>query len=759
MCFTLRPFCFQFYARAMKILLSIFTIALVFVLGLLAYVFLFLMPGLPELDTIVDYQPKIPLRVYTADKVLIGEFGEEHRDFVAYKDTPKELIDAVIAIEDERFFEHQGIDYKSMARALFSTVTGGGMQGGGTITMQVARNFYLTREKTLTRKLREMLLANRIEKTLSKEKILELYLNQIYLGQRSHGFSSAASTYFGKTLKQLNLAEIAMLAGLPKNPARHNPITNFERAQQRQHVVLKSMLRQEKITEKQLQQAQQQEIKVLTSSPIAPYAAYVAEMVRQEMLAQYKDTTYTMGLQVVTTISSREQEAAYEAVRRSVFNYDKRSGYRGPEAFMNLPEDEAEREDKIDEFLAKHPSGDKIYSAIVTEAKSTLIKAEMANGVSIEINGEGLRLAQGFLSEKTKAEKRIRAGALIRVAQDTKKRWYVTQMPEVEAAYVALNALDGSYQALVGGFDFKRRNFNHVTQAWRQPGSAIKPFIYSAALEKGFYPGTQINDVQLSETTESNLKWDPRNDDGKYDGPVSMQDALAKSKNVIAVRILQAIGANYGRQYLTKFGFEQDKQPDNLTLALGTGSVTPNQLVSAYAVFANGGYQVKPWLIHSVKDGRGKELYVAPVVLPYQEENRVIDSRNAFVMDSMLREVTHTGTAAAATPSLGRQDLAGKTGTTSDAVDGWFAGYASHIVAVAWMGFDEPKSLGRREFGSTVALPIWIESMRAALAGKAPKLQTQPEHLLHMDGKWMYEEYEGSGVQRLGFPEQEDVIP
>lgn len=743
----------------MKILFAFFSFVLVCLLVLLGYVFLILTPGLPELDTVVDYQPKIPLRIYTSDQVLIGEFGEEHRDFVAYKDTPKELIEAVIAIEDERFFEHQGIDYRSMARALFSTVSGGGTQGGGTITMQVARNFYLTREKTLTRKLREMLLANRIEKALPKEKILELYLNQIYLGHRSHGFSSAASTYFGKSLKQLNLAEIAMLAGLPKNPARHNPITNLDRAQERKLLVLKSMLRQEKITEKQMQQAQQQEIVVLTTSPIAPYAAYVAEMVRQEMLAQYKDVTYTMGLQVTTTISSREQKAAYEAVRRQVFNYDRRSGYRGPEAFLNLPDDEQEREEKMDEIFLKYPSGDKIFSAIVLELKSNLIKAEMANGVMIEINGEGLRLAQGFLSEKSKAEKRIRPGALIRVTQDAKKRWVITQMPEVEAAYVALNALDGSYQALVGGFDFKRKNFNHVTQAWRQPGSSIKPFIYSAALEKGFYPGTEINDVQLSETAEKELQWDPRNDDGKYDGPVAMQDAFAKSKNVVAVRIIQAIGANYGRQYLSKFGFDLEKHPDNLTLALGTGSVTANQLAAAYAIFANGGYQVKPWLILHVKDGRGKELFRAQTPLPNLEENRVIDSRNAFVMDSMLREVTHTGTATTASAHLGRQDLAGKTGTTSDAIDGWFAGYASHIVAVAWMGFDEPKSLGRREFGSTVALPIWIDSMRAALNGKSPQFQAQPEHLIFSDGRWMYSEYAEAGVKRLGFPEIEEVNP
>ena len=738
----------------MKWLLALAAASVVFILGLLAYIFLILAPGLPELTAVTDYKPKIPLRIYTADNNLIGEFGEEHRDFVPIKNIPEKMKKAVLSIEDARFYEHSGIDYIGVARAVVATATGGVQQGASTITMQVARNFFLTREKSMTRKMREMMLAKRIEDALSKDQILELYMNQIYLGQRTHGFSSAARTYFNKSLKELTIAETAMLAGIPQNPARHNPAVNFERAKKRQLLVLRSMLKHAAITQAQFDAASKEPLRLTKVARFESHAAHVAEMVRQQIYAQFKEDTYTLGIKVITTIDSDEQDAAYESLRRNVLTYDQRHGYRGPEAFIELPTAEDLRDEAIDEFLTKFPSSEGLISAVVTAASPKLIKADLATGESVEISGEGLRLASAALQAKANRDLKIRVGALIRVMQDRKGKWSVTQTPEVEAAYVSLNANNGAYRALVGGFDFNRKKFNHVTSGWRQPGSSIKPFVYSAALEKGFSPETLINDVPLSETTDELLTWDPRNDDGQYDGPIEMQQALAQSKNVVSVRILKAIGASYGKEFLGRFGFDTNKHPLNLTMALGTGSVTPLQLAGAYAVFANGGYQVKPWLIQRVIDAKGAILFEAKVDDLPSEEARVLDSRNAFVVDSMMREVVRSGTGAAAMQKLGRRDLAGKTGTTNDAIDGWFAGYSGNIVAVSWMGFDEPKSLGGREFGSTVALPIWIDAMRHALKGKPEFTRQAPENLIFSNGKWMYAEYEnGAGVKTLDIEE------
>lgn len=720
------------------------------VMSILAYMFLVLAPDLPPLDAVTDYKPKIPLRVYTADNVLIGEFGEEHRDFVPIKEMPQLMKNALLAIEDARFYEHGGIDMIGATRALLADLRGGFHQGASTISMQVARNFFLTREKSIPRKLKEIMLTYRIEDALSKDQILELYMNQIYLGQRTHGFSSAARTYFGKSLNELSIAEAAMLAGVPQNPARHNPVVNFDRAKERQLLVLKSMHRLNYINDAQLEQASREKLHINKNPVFESHASYVAEMMRQNLFAQYKEEVYTMDLKVYTTIVSKEQDAAYESVRRNVLGYDQRHGYRGPEAFIELPQEADARDDAIDDLLEKHPASDDLLPAVVTEVKDSgnkLVKADLSTGEHIEINGDGLRFAAAGLQAKANRDLKIRPGALIRVIRDSKNQWAITQLPEVDAAFIALNAQDGGMRALVGGFDFNRKKFNHVTSAWRQPGSSIKPFIYSAALEKGFSPATLINDVPLSTTTLEDLRWDPRNDDGKYDGPISMQTALAQSKNVVSVRILKAIGVGYGRGYLPRFGFELNKQPQNLTLALGTGAVTPVQLAGAYAVFANGGYQIQPWLIQRVLDGKGKVLFEAKVAPTPAEEARVLDPRNAFVMDSMLREVTRSGTGAIASQRLGRHDVAGKTGTTSDAVDGWFAGYANNIVAVAWMGYDDPKSLGGREFGATVALPIWIDTMRQALAGKPETQRAVPDNVVNQEGKWMYTEYlDESGI-------------
>jgi penicillin-binding protein 1A len=742
----------------MRILLGGAAAAALGGLLLAAFMLLFIAPNLPALDVITDYQPKIPLRVYTADGALIGEFGEEHRDFVAIGEVPDMMKKAVLAIEDARFYEHSGIDYIRVLGAAKANLAGGFRQGGSTITMQVARNFFLTRDKLVSRKLNEVMLAYKIEAALGKDKILELYMNQIYLGQRSFGFSSAARTYFGKTLKELSVAEMAMLAGLPQNPARHNPISNPKRARLRQHTVLKRLRELKHITAAQYDQALAEPLRISSRGQgFETHAEYVAELARQAVYEQFKEDTYTKGIKVITTILKADQDAAYEALRRNVLAYDQRHGYRGPEAFINLPSEPNEREDAIDEALQKRPASDRLIAAMVTSVSPRLVKVETAAGDLIDISGNGLRFAQAALAPGARPLIKLRPGAVIRIAQDGKKNWGISQVPQVAAAFVSLDAASGAYRAMVGGFDFNLQQFNHVTQAWRQPGSAMKPFIYSAALEKGFSPATLINDAPLTMGGfDVGAGWTPQNDDGVFDGPVSMRLALAKSKNVASVRILRAVGVPYAHEFLGKFGFDPARHPQNLTLTLGTGAVTPLQMAGAYALFANGGYQVEPHLIMRISDARGAVISEAKVAAPAQESARVLDPRNAFVLDSMMREVTRSGTGAAAGARLGRSDIAGKTGTTNDAFDGWFAGYGGGVVGVAWMGYDDPKSLGGREFGATLALPIWIDYMRTALAARAPLERAVPAGLSQIDGDWMYDEFSGdAGIHTLDLDDGE----
>jgi len=729
--------------------------AVLLILALIVLTLLSVLPSLPPFDVVTDYRPKIPLRIYTADGALIGEFGEEHRDFVPINEIPQVMKDALLAIEDARFYEHSGVDFRGVTRALLADLTGGFRQGASTITMQVARNFFLSQEKTVRRKLTEIVLAYRIEAALSKDRILELYMNQIYLGQRTHGFSSAARTYFNKPLKDVTLAEAAMLAGIPQNPSRHNPAVNPLRAKARQELVLKRLLSLDRITPAQYQQALAEKLKISDSPQFEVHGDYVAELVRQTLYAQYKGETYTRGLKVYTTIVKAEQNAAYGAVRRNVQAYDLRHGYRGPEDYIELPDDQDAFDDAIDAVLAKHPNNDNLVSAVVTEVSPKRVLAEPASGDTLEISGDGLRLAARALQPNSKMASRIRVGSVIRASQDGKGRWAISQLPEVDAAFVALNAETGAYRALVGGFDFSRRQFNHVTSAWRQPGSSIKPFVYSAALEKGFSPATLVNDAPLSlPGGEKGRAWEPQNDDG-FDGPITLRRALARSKNVVAVRLLRAISPSYARDYLQRFGFDADKQPDNLTLTLGSGSVTPLQMAGAYAVFANGGFRVTPWLIQKITDDRGAVLLENPIPAVGDDEERVIDARNAFIIDSMLREVVSGGTGGQA-QQLGRSDLAGKTGTTSGALDGWFAGYSGNVVAVAWMGYDQPKSLGGREFGATLALPIWIDFMRQALSGLPRHDRLPPPGVSQVDGDWLYDEFSGNGrVKSLDLDEPE----
>jgi penicillin-binding protein 1A len=687
--------------------------AAVFVLGLvvvLAY------PNLPELGALTAYQPKIPLRIYSAEGTLIAEFGEERRAVVAIADVPPQLKHAIIAAEDERFYQHPGIDYIGVLRAAYANlVAGGRRQGASTITMQVARNFFLSSEKTLTRKLYEALLAFKIEHSLTKEQILELYVNQIYLGQRAYGFGAASQTYFGKSLDQLNLGEIAMLAGLPKAPSMYNPIANPQRAKQRQQYVLRRMTELGYITAAQYEEAYKAPLRARREvSEYSIHAEFAAEMVRQALAEHYPEDVYTRGFRVYTTLRKADQETAYEALRKGVFEYDRRQGYRGPEGYYELRPNVGE--DEYDDALAEHPDSDDLLAAVVIAVEGTKqVEAALRTGEKLTLSGEGLRFAARALDPKTASQKRIRRGSIIRVYREG-KTWQVGQLPEIEAAFISLDPQDGAIRSLVGGFDFGRTKFNHVTQAWRQPGSSFKPFIYSAALEKGFTPATVIPDepVVLEAEETGSQRWEPKNYDGKFEGPMRLRTALAKSKNMVSIRILDAIGAKYAQEYVTRFGFDAERHPPYLTMALGAGAVTMWQMARAYSVFANGGYVIQPYFIHKIVDDRGNVLALAEPQRAGNEALRVIDARNAFIMDNMMQDVTRLGTAARAA-RLGRSDLAGKTGTTNEFVDAWFAGYQPSLVAIAWVGYDQPRTLGKNQTGGVVALPIWVSYMEKAL--------------------------------------------
>ncbi len=678
-------------------------------------------PTLPSLDALTDYRPKIPLRVYSAEGLLIGEFGEERRQVVKIGSAPQRLKQAILAAEDDRFYQHGGVDYPGILRAAYSNFASGGVrQGASTITMQVARNFFLTKEKTLNRKFSEALLAFKIEHSLSKDEILELYFNQIYLGQRAYGFGAAAQVYFGKNLHAINLAEAAMLAGLPKAPSRFNPVVNFQRAKARQLYVLRRMHDLGYISDDEHREAEKQPMNVKRESQEFPLRAdYVAEMARQAVYERYKDDTYSRGFRVYTTIRKTDQEAAYKAIRQGVMEYDHRHGYRGPEAVINLPQDEQQRDGILEEALQEVSDSDDILTAVALTADPKLVRAYRKGGEIIEISGDGLKFAQKSLSAKSGAGKHlIRPGSLIRVRKTEKGAWQITQLPLVEASLVSLDPHDGSIRALVGGFDFYRSQFNHVTQAWRQPGSSFKPFIYSASLEKGFTPATVINDGPLFFTAEEtgSEEWEPRNFGGNFEGPVRMRDALAKSKNLVSIRILQAIDVQYAQDYVTRFGFDPKQHPAYLTMALGAGSVTPMQMAVGYAAFANGGFRISPYFIQRIEDKQGNVLDQSQPLRAGEDAKQIIDPRNAFLMTSMMQDVVQRGTATKA-KQLGRSDLAGKTGTTSNYVDAWFCGYQADLVAIAWIGFDNPRSMGNNETGSYAALPIWMNYMRTALKG------------------------------------------
>jgi penicillin-binding protein 1A len=718
--------------------------------GLIAgYAIIVMVPQLPSLDALTDYRPKVPLRVYTADHVLIGEFGDERRSLMRFDDIPDVMKKAVLAIEDYRFYEHGGVDFIGILRAGVSDLThGGDVQGASTITMQVARNFFLSSQKTYTRKIYEMLLAYKIERTLTKDQILELYMNQIYLGERAYGFAAAARVYFGEDLKNITVAQAAMLAGLPKAPSAYNPIVNPKRAKIRQDYILERMLELHYITQAQYDEAVKEDIHTKQSGNVySVHAEYVAEMVRQIMYAQYKDETYTRGLSVITTIDSADQEAAYQAVRKGVMDYERRHGYRGPEGFVELPEDSDDRDQAIDDALAGHTDNGELVAGVVTAVDPKQVTVQFVDGDAVNVTGDGLRFAAPGLSAHATTAQRIRVGSIVRVMPDEKGNWQITQQPQVEGALVSLSPQDGAIRALIGGFDFNQNKFNHVTQAWRQPGSSFKPFIYSAALEKGLAPATIINDAPLyfPPSTPGGEAWEPKDDD-EPEGPMSMRLALAKSKNLVSIRILSYIGTKYAQDYVTqRFGFDPDKTPPYLPMALGAGLVTPLQSAAAYSVFANGGYRVNPYLIAEVDDARGQPVSKAQPIVAGRDAPRVISAANDYIMTSMLHTVATTGTGAG-TNVLHRSDLSGKTGTTNDAKDGWFAGFQPTLVAVAWMGYDQPKSLGSREFGAQLALPIWVDYMGRALRGVPQQQIPMPDSVTTVAGElYMSDMLPGNG--------------
>ncbi|KVX98005.1 penicillin-binding protein [Burkholderia ubonensis] len=717
----------------LKILIGLVTVCVALVLCgalVLGYALVVASPNMPSLDALTDYRPKVPLRIYTSDHVLIGEFGEERRDIVHFRDVPDSLKKAILAIEDARFYDHGGVDLTGIFRAGIVALTNGhATQGASTITMQVARNFFLSSEKTYTRKIYEVLLAYKIERALTKDQILEVYMNQIYLGQRAYGFASAARVYFGKDLKDISLAEAAMLAGLPKAPSAYNPVVNPKRAKVRQEYILQRMLELNFISRGQYDEAIAQPLVVKGAGrEFSVHAEYVAEMVRQMMYAQYREETYTRGFNVVTTIDSADQQVAYGALRKGIMDYERRHGYRGPEGFIELPAGADDREQAIDDALLEHPDNGELIAAVVTDAGPRQITVAFIDGSRATLEGDNLRFAASALSANAQPNRRIRPGAIVRVVKNDAGAWTITQLPQIEGAFISIVPQDGAIRSLVGGFDYNKNKFNHVTQAWRQPGSSFKPFIYSASLDKGLGPATIINDGPLyfSAAETGGQPWEPKNYGGGFDGPMSMRTALQRSRNLVSIRILNHIGTKYAQQYITRFGFDADRHPAYLPMALGAGLVTPLQMAGAYSVFANGGFRVNPYLIAEVTDPNGVVVARAQPLVADQNAPRAIDARNAYVMNSLLQSVAQRGTGAKSN-ALKRTDLAGKTGTTNDSHDAWFAGYQHTLAAIAWIGYDNPRSLGDRETGGGLSLPVWIDYMGAALKGVPEFKPTMPD--------------------------------
>jgi penicillin-binding protein 1A len=633
------------------------------------------------------------------------------------------MIKAILSAEDERFYEHQGIDYIGLTRAVIGNITGKQRSGASTITMQVAKNFFLSPEQTLSRKFTEVLLAYRIEKTLTKNEILELYINQIYLGQRAYGFQAASFAYYKKPLNELSLAQIAMLAGLPKAPSAYNPISNFPRASLRKTYVLRRMHELNFITSQALDAANadiaKPVVQAIDTVKNINYSQYVAEMARKYIIEHYGEAAYISGLSVTTTVTHESQEHAFHALRDGLIDYDKRYGSFAPPEFYVDPaliDEDPKDSDILARILDEHRDTEDIYlPAIVLNADKKNFSLLIQGGEIIKLNEKEITPIAHMLSPKTPSDKQVKKGALLRVKK-TKTAYALAKLPAMEAAFVAIDPSSGEIQALVGGFDYNRSSFNRVTQAYRQPGSSFKPFIYSAGLSKGFTAGSRINDEPIS-IKANGRTWQPKNDDGRFFGPITMRYALTQSRNMVSIRILQAITPTYAQEYLQFFGFKPENHPPYLTMALGAGSVTPLEMAVGYSVFANQGYRITPYFIEQISNADGQILFQAQPKKAGVDAPQAIDPRNAFIMSSMLGDVVKYGTATAA-KVLNRNDIGGKTGTTNESKDAWFAGISPYSVGIAWVGHDNSRSLGKRGYGGVAALPIWINYMKKALKDK-----------------------------------------
>lgn len=712
--------------------------------------YLYISPQLPSAEALRDVRYQVPLRVYSRDGKLLAEYGEMRRSPVKLSEVPDLMVKAVLAAEDDRFFQHPGFDYQGLLRAAWHlATTGQKSQGGSTITMQVARNFFLGREKTYLRKMTEILLALKIEHEFTKEEILELYLNKIYLGQRAYGIAAAAQAYYGVELPKLSLAQMAMIAGLPKAPSRFNPLADPQRALERRNYVLGRMRTVGYIKEETYRAAlKERDIAVLHSLTIEAEAPYLGELVRTEVVQRFGEDAYTAGYKVITTIDTRLQAAANVAFRDALLDYERRHGYRGPESRAALSPQSGP--DEWAAALADHDPLSGLQAGLVVEIGTSDIKAFLRDGTLVHIPWAGLEWARRYINENQTGPAPqnpagvVKRGDIIRVEQLHDGQWRLAQVPAVEGALVALRPNDGAIVAVVGGFDFFKSKFNRVTQATRQPGSSFKPFIYSAALEQGMTPATVINDAPVV-FDDPGLEdtWRPENYSGHFSGPTRLREALVNSRNLVSIRVLRAIGIDYALDYVSRFGFNKSTLPRNLSLALGSGAVTPLDLASGYAVFANSGYRVTPYFIDHIEDINGKALVAttpnrvckecenlpADRAKPDHIAPRLITAQNAYLMTSMMRDVILRGTGQRA-KELGRNDIAGKTGTTNDQRDAWFAGFNQDVVTVAWVGFDDTHPLGSAETGGRAALPMWIDFMRAALQGVPDHLPEQPPGLV-----------------------------
>ncbi|MDH4570235.1 penicillin-binding protein 1A [Pseudomonas sp. BN414] len=728
--------------------------------------YLYLSPSLPSVDSLRRIQLQIPLRVYSSDGKLIAEFGEMRRSPVRFADIPPDFIQALLAAEDDNFANHYGVDLTSLMRAATQLLKTGHIQtGGSTITMQVAKNYFLTSERSFSRKINEILLALQIERELSKDEILELYVNKIYLGNRAYGIEAAAQVYYGKSIREISLAQMAMIAGLPKAPSRFNPLVNPTRSKERRDWILGRMYKLGRIDEARYQQAINEPIDASYHVPTPELAApYIAEMARAEMVGRYGSDAYTEGFRVTTTVPSDLQQAANSALREGLIDYDQRHGYRGPET--RLPG--MTKETWLQE-LAKQKSLGGLEPAIVTQVEKSGILVLTRNGREEAVSWDSMKWARPFLNTNSLGARPqqpadvTQVGDLVRVQRQADGSLRFVQLPAAQSALVSLDPIDGAIRALVGGFSFEQSNYNRAAQAKRQPGSSFKPFLYAAALDNGFTAASLVNDAPIV-FQEAGMEeaWRPKNDNNTFLGPIRLREALYKSRNLVSIRVLQAVGIDYALNYVSRFGFNKDDLPRNLSLALGTANLTPLEIAGGWSTFANGGYKVQPYLIDRIESRDGKTLFVAnPPRVPEGEvqptevaqanaapdtllasadaaapqsqapavAERIVDPRTTFILNSMLQDVIKRGTGRRAL-SMGRSDIAGKTGTTNESKDSWFSGYNADYVTTVWVGFDQPESLGRHEYGGTVALPIWMNYMSSALKDKPAHVQPEPAGLL-----------------------------